>query len=162
MAAVDGDELIGFLIETVPRKLGIGVRNHDRFEFGIIEVFGLRTFGKRTAVTPVAVHGENNSPARSGLGGTGHLAKGIFCQHPGHYCGASFLDEVSSLHSRYQFQTEIMSGLSLSFDLALSSCGRFIVHLRTHTIHESNCCISVTAVDSVPRGRAGEMATASP
>ena len=44
---IERDELVGLLVKTMPRQLDVGMRNHDRFEFGIVEILVVRAFALR-------------------------------------------------------------------------------------------------------------------
>ena len=47
--AIEGDELVGFVVEAVPRQGNVGMRNHHAREFRIVKVEVVRTCNERWA-----------------------------------------------------------------------------------------------------------------
>ena len=43
-AAIERDELVGLLVEAVPRQRDVGVRDHDAIEIGVVEIFVVPAF----------------------------------------------------------------------------------------------------------------------
>jgi hypothetical protein len=61
MAAIDGDELIGFFVEAVPRHAEIGVGHGDAGEMGVVKVASAGRGRGGGAIAPIAVDGQHEA-----------------------------------------------------------------------------------------------------
>src|ERR1035438_2442697 len=66
-AAINGDELVGFLVEAVPRHAEIGMGHGDAGKVGVVKVAGARRGRGGGAITPIAIEGQQ--PAALSLWG---------------------------------------------------------------------------------------------
>src|ERR1700680_1055964 len=60
-AAVERDKFVSLFIETMPWERDVRVRDHDRVKLGVVEIFGVAAFDKSSAITPLSIHGKNES-----------------------------------------------------------------------------------------------------
>ena len=74
-AAVEGDELVVFLVEAVPGEADVGVGEDDGGEGGVVEGGGAGGFGGLGGVAPAAVDGEDGAAGGRG-GGCDGLGEG--------------------------------------------------------------------------------------
>ena len=65
-AAIDGDKLVGFLIEAVPRLTEIGVGHGDAGKAGVVELTRMGLGRCFRTIAPIAVDGQHHA---SGFGG---------------------------------------------------------------------------------------------
>jgi hypothetical protein len=98
--AVNGDKLIGFVVEAVPGQADIRVRNDDAFESGVVELAPARTFNKRFAVSSMPVAGKNHAPLGHGIAGERWMArKRAGCKRCARDDRARRLQKVAHVHT---------------------------------------------------------------
>ncbi len=65
-AAIDGDKLVGLLVEAVPGLADIGMGHSDAGKAGVVEVAGVGGGRGLGAIAPIAVDGQHHASRRDG------------------------------------------------------------------------------------------------
>jgi hypothetical protein len=76
VAAIDGDELIGFVVEAVPGQLDVGMRQRDALELRVVECGRIGAGRHLAAEEPVAIQRIGTAERNGGCGILGAAQRG--------------------------------------------------------------------------------------